>query len=424
MLAPSSSIAGKSASIYDQIGGAAAVEAAVQAFYERVLADPLLEPFFEGTNLNWLKKSQVRFFTTALGGPAIYKGRDMRTAHADLPIEEKHFGQVALHLSETLKALKVPAHLIAKIMETAGSLAPEIIKTTTVLQPNRNQIKSMKLATPNAPRLKKGRGISTGAQPLPAGIETHHEDLSDLRGKIAALDRSQAVIEFELDGVIVTANENFLKTLGYRLDEIQGQHHSLFVEPAYRESAAYKQFWRDLSDGKFQSAEYKRVGKGGKEIWIQASYNPIFDLNGRPTKVVKFATDVTQAVQQRLVNTRYASMADNSPINIMFADTELRIQYLNQASKKPSRHLKNSCRCRWKRSLGKVWTSSTKIQRINGASFRIRRIFLARRIFSWVVTLSICSSARFTTTSKATLERWSLGKSSPKNSRRKSVRKN
>ena len=116
---------------------------------------------------------------------------------------------------------------------------------------------------------------------------------ADYQGQIAAINKAQAVIEFNLDGTVITANDNFLKTLGYSLDEIKGQHHSMFVEPSYRASAEYKQFWRDLNDGKFQAAEYKRIGKGGKEVWIQASYNPIFDLNGKPFKVVKFATDVT-----------------------------------------------------------------------------------------------------------------------------------
>ncbi len=156
----------------------------------------------------------------------------------------------------------------------------------------------------------------------------------DYAGQVAAINKSQAVIEFELDGTIITANENFLKTLGYRLDEIQGKHHSLFVEPSYRDSAEYKQFWRDLGDGKFQAAEYKRIGKGGKEVWIEASYNPIFDAEGKPFKVVKFAVDTTEAVNQRFINTRFASMSENSPINIMFADLDLNIRYMNPASTK------------------------------------------------------------------------------------------
>jgi len=113
-------------------------------------------------------------------------------------------------------------------------------------------------------------------------------------GMIAAISRAQAVIAFNLDGTIVTANENFLKTLGYSLGEIQGKHHSMFVEPATRDSAAYREFWASLNRGEYQAAEYKRIGKGGKEVWILASYNPILDEKGKPFKVVKFATDVTQ----------------------------------------------------------------------------------------------------------------------------------
>ena len=116
------------------------------------------------------------------------------------------------------------------------------------------------------------------------------------QGRLDAISRAQAVIEFTLDGKVVAANENFLKAMGYRLEEIQGQHHSLFVEPAYARSPEYQEFWAKLKNGEFVAAEFKRIGKGGREVWIQASYNPIFDLNGKVVKVVKFATDVTDRV--------------------------------------------------------------------------------------------------------------------------------
>lgn len=116
---------------------------------------------------------------------------------------------------------------------------------------------------------------------------------ADYRGQIDAIGKSQAVIEFEMDGTIINANDNFLNAVGYSLDEIKGQHHSMFVISEERNSEEYKQFWEKLNQGEFQSAEYKRVGKGGKAIWIQASYNPIFNLSGKPFKVVKYATDIT-----------------------------------------------------------------------------------------------------------------------------------
>jgi methyl-accepting chemotaxis protein len=115
----------------------------------------------------------------------------------------------------------------------------------------------------------------------------------DLEGQLTAISKSQATIQFNLDGTVISANDNFLSLLGYTLAEVKGRHHSLFVEPAYAESAEYKQFWRNLNEGKYQAAEYKRIGKGGKEVWIQGSYNPIFDLDGKPFKVVKFATNIT-----------------------------------------------------------------------------------------------------------------------------------
>jgi len=123
---------------------------------------------------------------------------------------------------------------------------------------------------------------------------------ADLEGQIAAISKAQAVIEFDLKGNILNANENFLATTGYALDEIQGQHHAMFVEPAYRESIEYREFWNRLGRGNFDAGQYRRVGKGGREIWIQATYNPIYDMNGKPFKVVKYAVDVTaQTVAQR-----------------------------------------------------------------------------------------------------------------------------
>ncbi|MBP3955596.1 MCP four helix bundle domain-containing protein [Gemmata sp. G18] len=126
-----------------------------------------------------------------------------------------------------------------------------------------------------------------------AMVGKQREQNADFAGQIAAVSKAQAVIEFKLDGTIVSANENFLRTLGYSLSEIQGRHHSMFAEPAFAASSEYREFWARLNRGEYVADEFKRIGKGGKEVWIQASYNPIFDLNGKPYKVVKYATDIT-----------------------------------------------------------------------------------------------------------------------------------
>ncbi|MEO6012914.1 MAG: PAS domain-containing protein, partial [Devosia sp.] len=122
---------------------------------------------------------------------------------------------------------------------------------------------------------------------------------ADAASQLAAIGRAQAVIEFNLDGTIIKANDNFCKAMGYGLDEIKGKHHRMFVDPTYAQSAEYQQFWETLRRGETMSAEYRRLGKSGKEVWIQASYNPIFDLGGKPYKVVKYATDATEATARK-----------------------------------------------------------------------------------------------------------------------------
>ncbi|MNV41285.1 Biofilm dispersion protein BdlA [compost metagenome] len=117
---------------------------------------------------------------------------------------------------------------------------------------------------------------------------------ADSEGQLAAISKVQAIIEFELDGTIISANELFLNTVGYRADEVLGRHHSMFVPPEEVRGAAYKEFWRKLRNGEHDTGQYLRLGKGGRQVWIEASYNPIFDAEGRPFKVVKYATDITR----------------------------------------------------------------------------------------------------------------------------------
>ena len=126
--------------------------------------------------------------------------------------------------------------------------------------------------------------------------------MAELEGQMAAIDKSQAVAELGMDGTVITANDNFLKTLGYAVKEVQGKHHGIFVEAGERSSLAYREFWAKLNRGEPQSAEYKRVGKDGKEIWVQASYNPVLDSKGKPTKVIELATDITAKKIEALEN--------------------------------------------------------------------------------------------------------------------------
>ncbi|WP_368484227.1 PAS domain S-box protein [Thalassospira lucentensis] len=137
-----------------------------------------------------------------------------------------------------------------------------------------------------------------------------------LQSVFEAISSSQAVIEFDLEGKILNANENFLAVMGYRLDEIKGKHHSIFVSKEDRNSSEYRAFWQNLNQGKFQAGQFMRVGKGGKEVWIEATYNPVLDAVGNPLKVVKFATDITEKIKllldlKKMIDGNFAEIDGN-----------------------------------------------------------------------------------------------------------------
>ncbi len=149
---------------------------------------------------------------------------------------------------------------------------------------------------------------------------------------VNAIHKIQAVIEFNMDGTIITANQNFLSVMDYRLEEIQNQHHSLFVEPDYAKSAEYQQFWDSLRRGQAQVSEFKRIGKNNKTVWIQASYNPVYGDDGKPYKVIKFATDITDQMLKNFENKKVANISQALKIcqaSVMMADNDLNIVYIN-----------------------------------------------------------------------------------------------
>jgi len=167
-----------------------------------------------------------------------------------------------------------------------------------------------------------------------ADITAQKARAADYKGQLAAINKAQAVIEFELDGTIRTANEIFLRTMGYVLDEIKGRHHSVFAEPAQRDSGEYRAFWAKLARGEYDAGQYRRLGKGGREVWLQASYNPIMDANGKPFKVVAFATDITEQKLLAVSSLRIKTALDNVSANVLMADAENRVIYLNRSVQK------------------------------------------------------------------------------------------
>ncbi len=165
-----------------------------------------------------------------------------------------------------------------------------------------------------------------------ADLAKLQEQLVDSETQIDAVSEAFAVIEFEPNGTILTANENFLNTVGYSLEEIQGQHHNMFATKEFAASQEYSDFWAALARGESQEGEFFRVGKGGKEIWIQARYSALLNEAGETYKVIKYASDITDAVVARQSAAEKSALVENAPSNIILADTDLTITYLNPAS--------------------------------------------------------------------------------------------
>lgn len=205
----------------------------------------------------------------------------MQEAEAEMRKELPHFSMKTLIGSNIDVFHKNPAHQRTML----AKLEKPHFATITI----GNRIFDLQVAP-----LKSG-GRTTGFVVEWADAQERMMNI-DYAGKIAALSRSQAMIEFRPDGTILTANENFLTVMGYTLQEVVGKHHRIFVEPDEANSTDYAQFWRNLNDGQYEAGEFKRRAKDGHPVWIQGAYNPIFDAHGKITKVVKFAIDVTARV--------------------------------------------------------------------------------------------------------------------------------
>jgi len=321
----------RAATLYSRLGGAPAIKATVAAFYERVLKDRMLKKFFANTDTDRLAEQQYYFMSQALGGPKNYKGPDMKAAHAGMKIEQRHFDRVAAHLLDALESLDVPKELIDEVIGAVGALAGDIVTVTPKTSRARGGDKSLK----NLAKGVEGEESMSNA----AVAEPPAEAPMDATGLAAALNRSQAMIEFELDGTILTANDNFLGAMGYTLDEVQGRHHRMFVDPGYAESEEYREFWSRLGNGDYFEGEFERICKDGAAIWIRASYNPLLDDQGTPYKIVKYASDITESKKLSLEAAQIRSMVENSPTAMIQADRDLIIRYMNPASTEALRRL-------------------------------------------------------------------------------------
>jgi len=176
------------------------------------------------------------------------------------------------------------------------------------------------------------------------------------RNKLESLDRSMARIEFAPDGTILDANQNFLDVMGYTLSEIRGKKHSLFVDDETKNSPEYAAFWEKLRAGEFESAAFKRLAKGGREVWIQATYNPVLNSQGNVIGVVKYAVDITAAAQAEQATKaavqRYTQMVENTSVQLILADRNFNIVYMNPASERALKKIEHLLPCQVDQILG------------------------------------------------------------------------
>ncbi len=155
-----------------------------------------------------------------------------------------------------------------------------------------------------------GRGGKVTRVLKTASDITHKVTLEqEMRSRLEAIDRSMATVEFSLDGFILDANQNFLDTVGYSLEALKGAHHRQLCEADYAASAAYREFWKCLNTGEYMAGQFKRVTRTGEELWLEATYNPVFDANGTLYKVIKYATDITQRIRQQNAESESARIA-------------------------------------------------------------------------------------------------------------------
>jgi methyl-accepting chemotaxis protein len=255
----------------------------------------------------------------ALGGVLTAMGE----RHQGYGAEPEHYGAVASTLIDVMKELAGPVW--TDQIEQAWTQALNTIAKVMIDAYKDNKTVSSTEKTNNS-AIEQDTALQ--------GVTKMNDDkeLLVLRSAMEAISKAQAVIEFNMDGTIITANDNFLNALGYTLNEVAGKHHSMFVEPAYKSSVEYTQFWDKLNRGEYESAEYKRIGKGGKEVWIQASYNPVKDENGIPFKVVKFATDITEQKIEAEQNQRLQGSVASSMQATILIDRDFIITYANDAT--------------------------------------------------------------------------------------------
>ncbi|TCO76571.1 methyl-accepting chemotaxis protein [Chromatocurvus halotolerans] len=313
-------------------------EQVVGRFYDKLFTDyPSVKPLFQNTTTAKQQTkllAALKLVVNSLRKPEQLEQAlvEMGARHQAYGAEPAHYEAVASTLLDAMaetaggawntqyeNAWRDALNLVGDVMLSAYKPVEE-----TPMTDSTNVMKAAPGAQEN---------VHIGGKALGAGAaeSAMAQQLEALRAEIDALDRSQGRIEFNLDGTIITANENFLDIVGYTLGELQGMHHSKLCDPEYARSSEYKEFWRILNSGDFHSGIFPRRNKQGEEFWIRATYNPVVDSDGRLYKVLKLATDATLEHKTQVEVSRLKSAVESVTTNIMMCDADLNIVYANPA---------------------------------------------------------------------------------------------
>ncbi len=303
----------------------------VEGFYNLLFERyPEVKPMF--ANVDQKEQEKKLLSSLALVVNNIRKPEVLGPALTNLGKKHQKYGAVAEHYPAVAEVL------LEVMSELAGDLWTDEVKlawtnalntvATAMLEAYEN-VDDEKLIEEDQ---KMDNSDSSDNNTMKQELDNLKKQYDEQMGRIEAINKVQAIIEFNLDGTIIIANDNFLNVVGYSLEEIKGKHHSMFVEPAYAASPEYKNFWEKLNRGEFDEGQYKRIGKGGKEVWINASYNPVFDKDGKLYKVIKFATDGTELRKQQQASTRLQIAVDGCQSAMIMIDRDFIINYANDAT--------------------------------------------------------------------------------------------
>jgi methyl-accepting chemotaxis protein len=293
--------------LLDKIGGKSTLNGIVDHWYERILNDIELSPFFEKTDINWLKQKNVSFLEVLLIEGAYKVEGQLHQAHAHLGIQIEHFNAFIGHLDMALDASQIDEDLIEKIIDLILETKEDILSSQKVTK-QINQVEE------------------NSSQNMTSGNENNYEAL------LTTIDRSFGKIEFDVNGKILAVNSNFSMLMGYDEDgrELIGKHHSIFVESEYKLSNDYEHFWIDLANGITQSGVFQRYSKDGDPVWIQCSYTPLLNKDGSVIRVIKIATDITEVKKSAINVANLKEAVDNSFVRMEF-DVSSKIIDVNQA---------------------------------------------------------------------------------------------